>query len=325
MATATSNDSLATLLKLCSSFVLGFSTGHVGTTTISSASSYGNSSSVAHFFFEECTLSELLPLMRNENALPAQEHHVRTVWARHLVSKLSRRGAHTAGVCVDLSHYTLPFYRGLISVLQASGRPLSLVRIRRDACEVASSFFSSGSRFGACVAAVGFCPLHAAMVGSLVLSTGTTRAAWSNWTAFQKALWIADETEAQWLRRVVPGALGVIGAQTSILEVSWSSAGSAVDPPIRAALDPIARSLGLSAALPENIANKKQHVKGTLPVPVEFQRAQLLEYSKQLYRDYPESRSLQLPSHAALWRLHRLLPGELTSDADSAARSNLGT
>jgi hypothetical protein len=173
------HDSLAALLKLCSSFVLGFSTGHVGTTTISNASSYRNSTSVVHLFFEECTKSELLPLMQNDSATdsarPAQEHHVRTVWARHLVSKLSRRGARTAGACVDLSHYTLPFYRGLVSVLQASGRPLSLVRIRRDACEVANSFNANRSR-SACVAGVGFCPLHAAMAGSLVLSS-TTRAA----------------------------------------------------------------------------------------------------------------------------------------------------
>ena len=44
---------------------------------------------------------------------------------------------------MDLSHQWLAFHRGLINVLLATGRPLRIVRIRRDAVEVASSFNAS--------------------------------------------------------------------------------------------------------------------------------------------------------------------------------------
>ena len=120
--------SLSALSRLCTGFVLGFSTGHVGTTTLSSRGTYNTKAAAQplHFFFEPCVMARTDP-----QTLTAQRDFAGRIYVPKLLEILRSRHVKEPGLCVDLSHYWLSFYRGLLDVLNATGRPMQQGFLRK--------------------------------------------------------------------------------------------------------------------------------------------------------------------------------------------------
>ena len=117
-------------------FVLGWSTGHVGTTTLSRAATYGSPSGVS-FTFEDLPP----PFARTGKSrvrkmppdfLPGHDEELRFVSERYLPHLLALRG--NASTLVDLGHHNLYFADALLSVLhqQRDRHRVLFVRVRRE-------------------------------------------------------------------------------------------------------------------------------------------------------------------------------------------------
>lgn len=229
----------------CSVFVLGFSTGHVGTTTLSNQHSYVDGSSPLssyHFIFENVKLRVTM----NTTFLDEEKY------AKKYLKSLVIPGEHQK--CVDLSHYWMSFGRGLIKLLRENEVEVRVVRIRRDACEVAKSFAESrrGARNAKCLANVGACALD---VPDLALPVD--KKGWMAWSPFQRALWMSDETEKRWKTIYEP-----MLELNHVLEVEWSKSDERFDDPLLAALIPISNYLGLGVN--EDVPRTKEHVNETV-------------------------------------------------------------
>ena len=111
-------ESLQQLARKCSSMVLGFSTGHVGTTTLCNKDSYRAepARSAVKFFFEVCSLSPAAP-----QDIDTQAAHATAVYVPGLLAGL--QSVRSPVTCVDLSHFWLSFSDGLLRVLNESVRP----------------------------------------------------------------------------------------------------------------------------------------------------------------------------------------------------------
>ena len=117
-------------------FVLGWSTGHVGTTTLSRAASYDSPSGVAFTFedlpppFGKVSGGPIRKMPRNY--IPDRDEELRFVNERYLPHLLAVRG--NATTLVDLGHHNLYFADALLSVLhQYRDRYRVLfVRVRRE-------------------------------------------------------------------------------------------------------------------------------------------------------------------------------------------------
>ena len=145
--------SLRRLPSQCTELVLGWSTGHTGTTSLCDPDSYTlQQHPRPHFFFEVCSFS---PAPYPQSWTIAEEEvHARDYYFERMQRQIDRSISGRVGVgtkhkvqhrnesssCVDLSHYWLSFARGLLSALHADGTPYRLVRLRRDALETAYSF-----------------------------------------------------------------------------------------------------------------------------------------------------------------------------------------
>lgn len=320
-------DAMAIVAAHCSRFFLGFSTGHCGTTTLSARDSYvetrstpaANASSAdVHFFFE----IDGRPPPR-ELSVAEQHIHARAGWARAAAHQILRLQQRRSGTCVDLGHTWLPTHRGLPDVLRSEGVQVTLVRIRRNAHEVARSIASDMTQqheFGpeklhACGDALRlvFCPKRMRASGVLCVNS-TLEGPWERWSAYQKGLWLVDEAEAQWQTHHASN----YRRQTSeMLEVGWGYSwgdgdeadASDVDmwtTPIMRALIPIARRLGLAPTTQP--ARTREHVpRAKLTSKVEAAwllewRHQLAAYSEFMRSACPAYTSMALPSHEA--RVH---------------------
>ena len=317
------------LAKHCRGFVLGFSTGHVGTTTLSTRTMYrapanvSSTSDLVQFFFE--LVARPPP---GELSISAQRAFSFEVWLPSVLRRLRRIAAQPV-LCVDLGHTWLPIHRALPDLLREAGIRVQLVRIRRNAHEVARSIgydMTGGHEFGperlhACGESLRlvFCPKRM-RDGGILCVNATLNRHWEVWSPYQKGLWIADETEAQWQRYHV--------ATDDVLEVawsddrrygvrelltSWSDHQNAVAPstlnssPILLALVPLAKYLGLSTA--ETTPRTKQHVprdSRAVAPNVSFNlsalwKKQLERYGEQM-KGCDAFRELHLPSHYA--RVH---------------------
>lgn len=118
-------------------FVLGFSTGHVGTTTFSSPSAYvaTNSSRDIHFVFEKGGVPPST-CAQDDWDFKKEIVHSEYYYLPELMRGISLSRNSTV---VDLSHANICFYRGLVNVLHSNRIPFTFVRIRRDRIETALS------------------------------------------------------------------------------------------------------------------------------------------------------------------------------------------
>ena len=119
-------------------FVLGWTTGHVGTTTLSRAASYGSPSGVAFTFedlpppFGKAGRSRVRKMP--PDFLPGHDEELRFVSERYLPHLLAVRG--NASTLVDLGHHNLFFADALLSLLleHRDRYRVLFVRVRRERC-----------------------------------------------------------------------------------------------------------------------------------------------------------------------------------------------
>ena len=216
----------------CDEYAFAYSTGHVGTTSLCDRETYADGptmkrSDVAFFFEPDGTVKQ------HGLSLDEQEDHVRKTYLEAL-SRV-RPGDNVreprARLCVDLSHFNLLYFEGLIRVMRAERLPFKLVRIHRDAMEVARSVSRKGL-------AIGFRPFDAPE--SLELNIDATAA--KQLSALELNLYAVDETEAQW-RKILSG-----WGSGQILTCSWSEYAPMGLSFVDECVGPIARFLGLNAA-----------------------------------------------------------------------------
>ena len=285
----------------CRKYVFGFSPGHTGTTTLSDALSYRDGTrnlSSVFFTFE--------PFMMGAR-IEDEEEEASLVRTRYLptLEKEVRKARHTRSLqepldlCVDLSHYNLYFFRGLLKVMRDEKLPFQLLRIRRDAVETARSLThpayandaTDERRDNHFHTSVGFNPLEAPR--SIVLNVSNRT--WASFSAVQQGLWMVDETEAQWQEHVDEEA------RRGAVEISWSKYGGPyafVDD----CLKPIASSLGLQVA--SSVYDEKRHTEDERSPDNADDLHELAGYRQQMSREVAAYDALlksavALPSSAA--------------------------
>ena len=211
--------------------VFGFSTGHVGTGTISSKASYKSVNHV-EFLFEGRSerTSEWTGLTfkqyhsRGGMTESDEVEFVRDTLAP-MFNKLS--ASHKTTVMFDIGHADLFYYRGIARyfLTQKHAVPfcnaLRFVRVRRERYETAQSLvygMGGNMKLNLCDSVTyGYCPhmnTHAVMLHP------PSAAVWKRFSVFQQMLWFTDETEARWL--TLRQQYNTSNIQFS--EVYWSSA-----------------------------------------------------------------------------------------------------
>jgi len=255
----------ARLSKRCTHVYLGFSNGHVGTTTLASREVYkgtmeGNEQLTYHhtnyaFAFEK----GFIPVERylagiSDDAIDA---HVADTYLPQLEKKCEN--VHGC-VCVDMSHVNLFFIDGLIRSLARRSVGVTLIRIRRPSDELALSLSEHDSTDSKpdsdCAKTSGwhYCPFANGDSGARVVLK-LPRHLWRSFSSYQRALWEVDEVQAQW-RRLHEQWSNRTGVRFD--EVSWSMD---ADDFATHTLAPVARILGLKLASGPP-PQKKQHLNG---------------------------------------------------------------
>jgi len=246
--------------------IFGFSTGHVGTTTMSDYSSYNNGRVRGLGLMFEGKV-----FRTNKKIYVPRERYRKNFTIADEVDFVSKKFAPAVArlqklfdteVIMDLGHYNLFYYRGLVEYFTQkkyeSVRPSNIckrilfVRIRRQRIETAFSLLyrSSGRTISDICSSftVGFCPFHNE---NNVILQPPSEEKWRLLTPFQQCLWLIDETEARW--RAFTAAYPNI----ETIDVYWSSR----DPgSLQRVLDEVSDILGLPN-VPETFepAHKRVH------------------------------------------------------------------
>ena len=234
----------------CKSYVFGFSNGHAGTTTLSEPATYAGSRRLnsTGFAFEVGGRKYALT-NRATDSVQREIEHVRNVYLPALWKIIEGKKTVPHGAqlneCVDLSHFNLFFFRGLLHVMRELQLPFKLVRLRRDAVELSRSFGDPDLLW------VAFRPFEAPH--ARVLQLARPKKTWNNMTWVHKGLWMVDEVESQWLKNVNAHE------KTEALVQDWSKYDDNTegDPFVHNAAMPIAKFLGLS--LSDHLEDDKQH------------------------------------------------------------------
>ena len=223
-------------------FVFGWSTGHVGTTTLSEQRFYGSPSNVT-FLHEMKFGKQGTPhseyvydtdkwLAGNYSS---EYNYVKTRYVPWLLLNKYNRSR----TLVDLGHNINYFYTALVDYLQQETKySFAFARLRRERLETAQSltFGHPDESFSdVCQDLITrFCPFDHEDEVILRVPNGTRT--WETFSNVQKALWIADETEARWrqLKARVPSL--------SYVEILW---GKVWDGSMEHGALQVARLLGL--------------------------------------------------------------------------------
>lgn len=120
-------------------FIFGFSTGHVGTTTLSSKKAYRDedlAKKQIHFVFERGGVPPST-CGRSSWDLKKEIVHVEFYYGPELLRSVANPKVNNT--IVDLSHANICFYRGLVNVLHSHQIAFRFIRIRRDRYETTLS------------------------------------------------------------------------------------------------------------------------------------------------------------------------------------------
>jgi hypothetical protein len=177
--------------------IFGFSTGHVGTTTLCTPAAY-NADEIAQnnvkFVFERAGVPPAVCGKRDWD-MKKEIQHVEYYYGPEILTDVPLTGKSTI---VDLSHANICFYRGLIHVLHRENIPFKFIRIRRERLETAVSLSilvnDTVDFFGRDY--YRFHPFEAQHLTHLRIPGGN--ATWKKFTATQKIFWVIDETQARW-------------------------------------------------------------------------------------------------------------------------------
>lgn len=293
---ASSGPAAPTAMRGCSSrpaLVVAFSTGHVGTTTLSGLGQYrpGRPSAEAackpsdyRFFFEQGGKQGLL-----EGKLLAKFHSLQRwhdaggrIASRQDNASLTARQAKlvlnaylpTWGAdsgsdshAAVWGHDALLYYKGILALTDKLPHDrLLFVRVRRSSDEFATSWLTWGYEKH-------YFYLTPFSPGTVTRVSNET---WTGFTGYRKALWYHDEVEARWreLKREHP--------DVPTLEVYWSKH---VEGSFEAACGAVANAMGLTLG---KLRNSKVHVKTTV-APSEMSKQSL--YARVHVHRNPDSRS----------------------------------
>jgi len=183
-------------------FIFGYSTGHVGTTTLSEAQLYGSPSNVT--FLHEMHYGkydppdEVMDTYTWLDAKYAEEYaYVKNVYVPWMIKSRSKK----ASTLLDLGHNINYFARALIKYLTEETKfKFIFVRVQRERLEAAISLsyrHPDEPNDDLCEMLVTrFCPLD--RPEDVILKIPGGNEVWNNFSTIQKALWITDETEARW-------------------------------------------------------------------------------------------------------------------------------
>lgn len=210
-------------------FVFGWSTGFVGTMSLSSSVLFGNPPNIK-FIFEgledhsSFNYEDVLHSVKYRDDLWkhwTHEDEYKYVKNEFMPSMVEKRG--NKSTLVDFGHHNLYFIYGLLKYFQEYPKyRVLIVRVRRERLETALSMMYC--KFGRdevekcsdlCTQSLfRYCPMDRQK--DVILKTN--QRVFGTFTEFQKALWMIDEVEARWWRAIRHHR----GAHT--LEISWSKA-----------------------------------------------------------------------------------------------------
>jgi hypothetical protein len=181
-------------------FIFGFSTGHVGTTALNEGKLYGDPPYVRFIHelhygpYEFPDADEFSTEVWKKANYKAEYAFVKDKYVPFLLKNKGNRQ-----VLMDLGHNSLYFVSALVKYLMDETKyRFIFVRVRRERLEsaVSLSFRHPDEPFAdTCELKTRFCPYDRASENLLVLPSLKV---WEQFTIFQKALWLMDETEARW-------------------------------------------------------------------------------------------------------------------------------
>ena len=195
-------------------FVFAFTTGHVGTTSMSVPAGYSAQdieNNNVRFIFEKAGVP--IETYESNFKLKDEIQHVEYYYGPKLLEKLALS---KANVRVDLSHGNLFFYRGLVHLLYKYNLNFTFIRIRRDRYETCLSMCLEGERVVDFFTRDYFryTPFHNHDLVQLSIPGG--RKTWDSFSMKQKAFWVIDEVETRWQ------TLLSNHPNVSFTEVNWS-------------------------------------------------------------------------------------------------------
>lgn len=197
-------------------FIFGFSTGHVGTTTMSNAKLYDTRLVLKNnirFLFEEAAV----PKKAYESSTWDFRREVEHVEYYYGPKLLERSDFSKHLIRVDLSHSNLYFYRGLLAVLNFNNANYSFVRIYRERVEASISMIMQSGKM------VDFLTCDYFRFNPLVRSQEIVRKVplevWNNFSMIKKSFWAMDEVEARW------EIIKLRHPSMTYYEINWSKAG----------------------------------------------------------------------------------------------------
>lgn len=204
-------------------FVFGYSTGHVGTTTLSEGKLYGEPEDVV--FMHELHYGKKV---KDENIFGTEKYLTSTFedqynYVKSFYIPFLLKNRKKARTLLDLGHNNLYFCKALIQYLfEETEYKFIFVRVRRqrDEAALSLSYRNPLKPFeDMCSLDEGmvtrFCPFE--RVDEVILKVKSPDI-WGNFSSIQKAFWLTDETEARWqqLLRQFPNL--------ETIEVYWAKA-----------------------------------------------------------------------------------------------------
>jgi hypothetical protein len=189
-------------------FILGWSTGHVGTTTLSHRDIYKNIENKVQFMFESNKgVNQIAWLSRQQWLSMNRSSIYDFVKDSYIPYLLQSRGS--MGTLVDLGHHNVFFIDELLSyIFKETSYRVLIVRIRRERYENALSLTHTVPNrpilTDVCNLTFGYCPYQKEEDVILKIPRNDFqedhKVIWDGLRSFQQALWMIDETELRWQR-----------------------------------------------------------------------------------------------------------------------------
>jgi hypothetical protein len=278
-------------------FIFGWSTGHVGTTTLSRSRTYGNPKNLIF-------LHETIPRPNNQTNFTKQDLrkqnpvykmpidylqskqeeylYIKNIYIPYLVSMKKQYTT-----LIDLGHHNLYFIHGLVQYLEEYRHiyRILFIRVRRDRYETAISLTYKNpthQHTNLCTDLhYRYCPINRYQD---ILLKPPNIDIWINMSEFQKALWMIDEVESRWKNLIVSSP------SIARIEVFWSSMSMGS---IEQAVRNIANAIGIEFKSSESIQRTQLHagskisdMTSTKQLYLEDRRyRELMQYNYNIYQD----------------------------------------
>ena len=187
-------------------FVFGWSTGHVGTTTLSEKRLYGDPGNVTFLHemkYGKAGLPVPADVYSTDKWLVGNYTDEYLYVKERYIPWLLKNKYPKSRTVLDLGHNINYFYRALFDYLiKETKYKFAVVRLRRERLEAAQSLtfgHPSLAYSDVCTDLITrFCPFDHVTSNIIQIPGPNAYGLWANFTNIQKALWIADETEARW-------------------------------------------------------------------------------------------------------------------------------